>query len=134
LYVSGSQSPFVFDALTTTCPAALVESEVVLSTGAVEEVVSVSAAAPLKLRLPMVSDAAVPSPLATTLAALLATVTASIEPVPSTEPCVSVMAGVTPLAATNFAPLPLTVMPLLVLIDPPIPIRRVPPVTFVAPV
>jgi hypothetical protein len=122
--------------LTTIWPAALVASVVVLTTGEVEDVVRLSAAAPWKVSDPTVSAPAVPLPLATTLPAELATVSVLIVPVPSTVPLVSVTAGETgfPLACTNRAPAPLTLMPLLVLMSP-LPLRTsAPPVMLVAPV
>ena len=83
----------------------------------------------------MASEPAPPAPLAIVFAALAATLTVLIVPVPSTAPLVSVTVGLTAteLVLANRAVAPLTVMPLLLLIAPLPPTINAPAETLVGP-
>src|SRR5438067_13909 len=94
-------------------------------------------ALPLNVMAPVETSAPVevPLPLAIVFEALSAIVSVPTVPAPSTPPLVTVTLGVeaTELVCTNFAPVPLTVIPLLPLIEP-VPLSStVPAVIEVAP-
>src|SRR6185369_7683635 len=127
----------VLNGFTVTCPlAGVVESVVVKMPAApVPAMRGFSVPAPLKVSEPIVSAPVPPSPLVIVLLRLFDTTTVLIVAVPSTVQPLTFTVGVTAteLLLTKVAPLPLTLMVLLLLIAPDPLNLKVPLVTLVGP-